>query len=433
MDKVFHRKYGNGEVLRKRFGGFEVEVLFEDNIKRWIRIDRLEGVKVDSSPFPVKSIEISLTDISAREVIESLRLGIVPFKYIDILTFGREKEIGKVEEWLSSNSSCLTLLGNYGTGKSHFLQYMYHKALKDGWAVSLVNLDINEVSFFKPKNLYRRIISTFRFRKNGGTFREFLREIYASGGIDLLKSHRFIYRVLENLQNNKEYEDMWLWIEGEPIGKYYPSLSEYSTCGNIYSHIITAIGWSLREILGMKGLLILFDEAESLEPYWYTSYQRDKASNFLNGLVRAAENDENLLKDKEAFASGELYVYNKGIYSGLKYCGRDQSSFLWKIPASLKLIFALTSLDMSEVKEPFDRMNSIELSPIQRQDLIHILRTIFSIYDKAYKLPFKLEEVESSLYSQALKYKELRTFVKAVIEFLDIKRLKGKLNEARID
>ena len=427
MNKVFHKKYGSGKILRKRFGGFEAEILFEGDIKRWIRIDKLE-IKDTWSPSFITPKESTLTDVSAREVIESLRLGIVPFKYIEILTSGREKEIKKVRNWFSSKENCLTLTGSYGTGKSHFLQYMYNKALKEGWAVSLVNLDINEVSFYKPKNLYREIISTFRFKEKDGNFREFLKTVSESGGIDLLRDHRFIYKILENLQNNKENEDMWLWIEGMPIGKYYPSLPEYSTCGNIYSHIITAIGWMAKNILKMKGFLILFDEAEILEPYWYTSYQRQKAQNFLDGLVRAAENDESLLKDGEGFIFGQKHINYKGIYSGLIYCARDQSPFLWEIPSSLKLIFALTPLDILIAKKPFENMRSIELSPIGKQELMHILGTIFSIYDKAYKLPFDLKEIEASLYKDVFKYKGIRTFVKAVIEFLDIKRFEGKLN-----
>jgi len=57
------------------------------------------------------------------------------------------------------------------------LEYIYLTALKDNWAVSMVELDPNEASFRKPKVIYQKIISSFKFRQRNGDFREFLKQI----------------------------------------------------------------------------------------------------------------------------------------------------------------------------------------------------------------------------------------------------------------
>ncbi|MBO3757598.1 MAG: DUF2791 family P-loop domain-containing protein, partial [Candidatus Brockarchaeota archaeon] len=115
--------------------------------------------------------------LEARKIIEALRLGIVPQKYVEEFTFGREKEIKQIKSWLSNeDESSLILVGEYGVGKTHILEYLYSYLLKDNWAVSIVNLDPNELPFHKPKRVYEAIISSFRFGKNRN-FRDFLKEI----------------------------------------------------------------------------------------------------------------------------------------------------------------------------------------------------------------------------------------------------------------
>jgi len=41
MQLVEHRIYGKGKIRKKRFGGFELYVEFEDGIERWVRRDEV--------------------------------------------------------------------------------------------------------------------------------------------------------------------------------------------------------------------------------------------------------------------------------------------------------------------------------------------------------------------------------------------------------
>ena len=152
---VKHGAYGIGEVQKTRFGGFENFVEFEDGILRWIRQDELEFL---SGATPVPTVEITepigsilpKERFEARKIIEALRLGIVSQGQVDKFTFGRDKAIGQIKEWLNTTDiGSLIISGEYGIGKTHLLDYLYSSVLKSNWAVAKVELDPNEL-----RNLY---------------------------------------------------------------------------------------------------------------------------------------------------------------------------------------------------------------------------------------------------------------------------------------
>jgi len=35
---IEHAEYGRGEILKRRYGGFELYVAFDDGISRWVKI-----------------------------------------------------------------------------------------------------------------------------------------------------------------------------------------------------------------------------------------------------------------------------------------------------------------------------------------------------------------------------------------------------------
>ena len=133
---VKHATYGIGGVQQTRFGGFEMFVEFEDGILRWIRQDELEFLSGDT---PVQTVGITepiepvLPEerFEARKIIEALRLGIVSHGQVDEFTFGRDKAIGQIKEWLNTqNRRSLIISGEYRVGKTHLLDYFYSSVLK---------------------------------------------------------------------------------------------------------------------------------------------------------------------------------------------------------------------------------------------------------------------------------------------------------------
>lgn len=78
----------------------------------------------------------------AQRVIEALRKGIPPTGFVREFTVGRKGEIKKLTDRLQKGKSgALLLLANYGAGKSHLLRFIREAALEEGYAVSSVTLD----------------------------------------------------------------------------------------------------------------------------------------------------------------------------------------------------------------------------------------------------------------------------------------------------
>lgn len=78
----------------------------------------------------------------ARRAIESLRKGIPPDGFVRDFTVGRIEEIKELQRCLSSaKGTALLLKANYGAGKSHLLRFIHEEALAQGYAVSVVTLD----------------------------------------------------------------------------------------------------------------------------------------------------------------------------------------------------------------------------------------------------------------------------------------------------
>src|SRR3989304_4372204 len=234
MQTLEHKIYGRGEKQKERFKGFELYIRFEDGISRWIRRD---DIRVIFGPtIPTKQTEsqpplLSVEQFKARQIIEALKVGIVPHSDIGKFTFGRHNEINQINSWLSdSDDGTMAISGEYGSGKTHFLEYIYSIALKDNWAVSIVNLDPGELSFHQPKKIYE-----------------------------------YINRAIEIIRSEADEENFWEWIEGKPGWYDYLAMPNSSTCANIYCYLLSGIGWAVKNILGLNGLLILFSGVAIVE------------------------------------------------------------------------------------------------------------------------------------------------------------------------
>lgn len=422
MQLIEHRIYGRGRIQKSRFGGFELYVKFEDGIERWVRRDEIRFLSETPILIKHKSSELVLSDeqFKARQIIEALRWGIVPHKYVEEFTFGRKEEIREIKNWLdNSNDGSLAIIGEYGVGKTHLLEDIYSFALNNNWAVSIVELDPNEAPFYRPRVIYQKIISSFRFKQKNGDFREFLRQIANSPYFYELEDHKYLSIIIDKIKDGTDDEDMWEWIEGEPT-YFSPPMYDKSTCANIYCYLLSGIGWAAKNILKMRGLLILFDEAESVESYWYSSYQNNKVWNFLKGLILMAGDDKKLLKEVQEGRFNKQPIKGvRGNYTDLQYCGYNQLPFIWRIPCSVKIIFAFTPI-FDQIQnlygEPLNTIRRLELEHLDKQVLTEILKSIIRLYKIAYNFEYNND------FSNYIPVEKTKEFVKGVIEALDLKR-----------
>jgi len=101
-----------------------------------------------------------IENFAARQIIECLRSGVSSRSLSAIFSYGREaacERVGRELERVRSGGDVLPLVikGNFGNGKTHFLNIIAQKAEKMNFAVSFISLS-KETPFDKLDRLYRR-------------------------------------------------------------------------------------------------------------------------------------------------------------------------------------------------------------------------------------------------------------------------------------
>ena len=406
----------------------------------------------------------------SRRMIEAFRLGIVPHDCVSDFIFGRAEEIRHFTDWLHNpDNSSLMVAGGYGSGKTHLLHYIYGHARQEGFAVALIEMDPNESPFHRPKQVYRRFVQNLQFydTESGQPkilgFRELIQEAVARGA---LEDHTYFKCLIDRRLD----DTLWEWIEARDISlrpsnvyqqtklhvgrrnidtaernlkrmeevlkevqrfvdgsgsmspeshPNLPGLYPYYKAANIYCYLLSALGWAAQAILGLKGLLLIFDEAETVDSY-DNLYQADKSQNFLKALVRTADSDDRLLVSP---AETDLDYCQVGV-------GRS-IPFLYKQPSGLKLLFAFTPIDtrrggilstvFPELQESF-RINLESLAEASQKTLFH---HVYLRYKSAYD-DFKAElpaDTLDAIFRRLIRIPgPVRMFVKATVETLDLIR-----------
>jgi hypothetical protein len=322
---IKHHQYGKGSVKEVLHKGLDLYVEFRDGF-RWVRCDEVEELGISPTQF------MSEENFKFRRMVEAFGLGIVPLDCIEEFMLGRDREISQLKEWLcNSANNVLILKGDYGSGKTHILNYAYWQALQEGFAVSRIEMDPSENPFNKPKRVYSHLVDRFLYRSKKtqrlNNFENFLQEIMPTG---IFKNHPYF----GYLHGKLNEESIWEWVKareaaGRPLNTNLPPLYDYATAANIYCYLISSIGYATSS-LGLKGWMLIFDEGESVEMYG-TSYQGAKNRNFLEALIRTVQNEEKLTKAPSS--------------SGLDYCNVGNAyevPFLYKTPSYLKLFIAFT-------------------------------------------------------------------------------------------
>jgi len=434
--QVTHPRFGSGTVVSTRWKGLEVLLQLSNGIKVWVRSDELishtdtisRATAGTTGPARPETQEgtgpIRDQDLQSRAMIEALRLGIVPHRYVENLTVGREREIDTFRRWLDGPriDGAFIIEGQYGSGKTHLLEYLASLALKWNYAVAKTEFDLFEAPPHKPKRVYQRLLRSFLYPKEGkvGDFREFMRRI-AEHAPRLLKDHVILGPFVDQL-NSQENELLWDWIEGLPA-PFQPRLYDHATAANIYCCLLSGLGTAASEALDLKGLLLLFDEAETATFASYP-YQLERGIDFLVGLISVAQNDARLLREgiRLEVISPVQRLY-RGIETRLTYSGFNQCRYLFRNPSGLRVVFALTpteSINAMRTKIG-DRMMELEALPPGAMRELHT--QVCAFYSRAYP-EFRLpkEGLQATFQSVFSRTHGLRMFIKGSVEALDLLR-----------
>ena len=418
---VHHPTHGRGTVCESRFRGFQLKVRFDKGQVRWVRRSdlRVSSPDVQAGVAPKRTVT-DTPRLKYRRMVEAFKLGIVPDEAVHEFTFGRSTEVESIRAWLNDpDRSVLLLVGGYGSGKTHLLEYTSWMALSDGYACAMVELDANEAPLHGPKRVYRRLLQNFRYKNTEGRilgFRDFIGELSSQNSP--LYNHKFLGGPLRQARTSGISEAMWNWIEGHESWMT-PRLFDHTTCANLYCYLFSALSQGAKSI-GLNGLLLLFDEAETLD-VGATGYQIERGLNFLRGLSMtcksAPELDEDVVRHWNAPGSF-------GARSRLQYSGNySQIPFILQRPSHLKAIFGFAPSNVLRQTFLADE-ERLELSNLADDSLREVFQHMCDVYKGAHEfLPDQrvLDRI-FSLLEQGLD-DSTRMFMKTAIDTMDIRRL----------
>ena len=230
------------------------------------------------------------------QTLEALRLGVVPRVGPEELTVAREQELSLIDQDLqeaASRGAARVFLGDYGTGKTHLLELIEHKALADNYLCTRVILDEEEVPPSHPQRVYRALTGGLRYPDSGANgLGHLLDKLTPQGGKDPLPAkffspghdlfHHYFSPVLTYWRaldaEDPLRDELQEWIEGHPSqsnqelesdlkhrtrvrGQRLFALKDYRPWAHLYSYLVGGLAWLARQA-GYRGLVVLFDEAE---------------------------------------------------------------------------------------------------------------------------------------------------------------------------
>lgn len=346
-----------------------------------------------------------MDSFQARRIIESLRQGIPPIGYVRHFTVGRQHEIDQLTEQLSrTDGTALLLLANYGSGKTHLLNYIRETALDLDYAVSRVVLDAS---------------SAVRFNRMDQIFGAICRNIevpVAPGRMGIRGFFDFIRTTIDEHRDsgywrNLSNSDRWDFSETLESSALFVALRAYLTGMARTQDLVE--DWLYQPWIYKKQRKILHEELVSgLRAYFrdprpdYQFYMdgvfvfdvqnysqswaalRDldslaKAAG-LNGLIILFDEFEDVINNIRNVRHQESAFWNLFLfYSGRQYPGKTfyavTPDFVTKCKYRL-LVKERYDFDYSR----FDALPKFEMSPLDESQLLELARKIIPVHEEAY-------------------------------------------------
>ena len=318
-ETVVHPKLGPGRLLRTYMGGYEWEVEFASGRRFRLAAREFEvapgqearpfsDATNGESRFAPREPVLETDQFRARQTLEALRLGIVPVQDVETLTIGLEPERVSLERALvrsrERGGDVEAVIGDYGFGKSHFIELAARRALREQFLVTTASLDLVEVPPSKAHEIYRSLIASMRYPDTDERgLRPLLQRAVEHPGV----SAAFVERAprtqgcpltaaltaLADGPSQTAFDHIVLWISGQIKPTYEvrtrikrpPSLYVLGEVSRQYSYLLTGIS-VLATMLGYSGLAVLIDESEHYS--LLRANQRERTDSFFKALIYAA-------------------------------------------------------------------------------------------------------------------------------------------------
>ena len=313
---VHHPHFGAGELLRTYMGGYEWEVLFASG--RRFRLPAKEfSAESYSAVAPAPSalaepkvrIPLDTDQYRARQTLEALRLGIVPVQDAETLTIGLEAERVTLDRALDRSrersGDVLAVIGDYGFGKSHFIELAARRALRENFLVAGASLDLVETPPGKAHKIYEALVTALRYpdtQRRG--LLPLIEKVLARPPL-IAEFARLCPRevkdcplaaaltALEECPSQAALDETVTWLSGQAkVGAEMKSCFKrpprlYTTGENArqYSYLLTGISL-LATLAGYSGLAVLIDESEHYS--LLRAAQRERADSFFKAMIVSA-------------------------------------------------------------------------------------------------------------------------------------------------
>ncbi len=396
--RVVHPRLGPGSLLRTYMSGFEFEVLFDTG--RRFRLPAREFETESASPWQAQSVTaapaarapvLETDQFRARQTLEALRLGIVPVQDVETLTIGLEAEQVTLDRALARlrerGGDALAVIGDYGFGKSHFVEMAARRALRENCLVAAASLDLVEVPPGKANEIYKALLQNLRYpdsdaRGLGPLLRqarerpELVAQLAARSPREQNDPLVAALNALVDCPSQLAHDEIVLWLSGQiraPTAelrsclKRPPRLYLGGEVARQYCYLLTAIS-VLATLLGYGGLAVLIDESEHYSLLRAT--QRGRADAFFKAMIYAALGQANSRVDPKSIP------YHAGVEYELAFASSSNLFFLFALTESENRMPVDSWLAPSQILRLDDRF-------IER-DILAFFKTLMRYHSIAY-------------------------------------------------
>lgn len=386
-----------------------------------------------------------------------MRLGVVPELGVRAYTVGQPGVVSALEGLVgqTSDQSVVALLGDYGAGKTHWLEIASAMALEAGFVCARVVLSPEETSPSHPQRVYRALMAQLRYpdtsRDDHGlkplldaavASPEALAAFCVDQARDVRRhldrgAHLYLTPALaywRHLDKHPQARARLLnWLEGQPTGigsdlgaelreacggrGHLYALKDYRPWARIYAYLLDGISAMARAV-GYKGLVVLVDEAE-----FYALLAEDHRAHALNlfqSLAWAASGTRGLAV--LPFVEDDVGHGGAGVQRELEP--------LFSNGSGLRVVFAMTPdpEGVGALGASLPEEARVEIPPLGQDDYTALAGRVCDFYRAAYPdalIPAGVTGPLGKVLQGLLRTGQVenpRQAMKFVIEFLDTVR-----------
>ena len=326
--QVEHPQFGAGQITAVYRNGSEWMVRFENGLR--FRRPKSEFVSdgesiAESSPLyniPFQADPMPKSQREARQLIESLRLGIAPAQHIPELTIDlqaeRESLIAGLNQAHQKGGAVRAVVGEYGYGKSHLVELATQEALNRNFLVATVSLDLLELPPHRGFAIYREAMRDLRYPDSDERGLDVLLEKTAVSPQTIAQLQELSpvetdpltlgLQAIASTASSRQRKAWEEWLMGgrrvklmnkaKPRGVKFLSIYKTGHNARLIAYMLTAVS-TLARLNNYSGLCLLVDEAESYSLLY--PYQRPKADMFFQAVIYAALRDQQTRLDEDFF------------------------------------------------------------------------------------------------------------------------------------